>query len=213
MIRRPATRVVLGALALEIASLATSHAHARLARYEVTLTYDKITGSHGGPTSCPGAPRDGSDVLSGIVEGSETVVDDAMEYTGTLSRKTDITFCETWRPNGSEDQFCAPRLKGAQARVRTTIRIWTPKSNQDTEIEFEPIVTSKSDVITVTGACTKEMELDITEAYLDSDAFRIVTRNQDPLAKLVAGKSWQDVKPRPVNQPDGWTLAVVKKIQ
>ena len=85
-----------------------------------------------------------------------------MEYTGTLSRKTDITFCETWRPKGSEDGFCAPRLKGTQARVKTTIRTWTPRSNQDTEIEFEPVVTSKTDTVTVTSACTNDMELDST---------------------------------------------------
>jgi hypothetical protein len=192
---------------------ATPGPQAQPARYQITLTFKKMSGSHGGPNACPAAPRNGTDVLSGVVEGSEVFVDDTMEYTGTLSRKTDITFCESWRPNGREDEFCAPRLTGAQARVKTTIRIWTPKSNQDTEVEFEPLVTSKTDTVNVAGACTSDMELDVTQSFLESDAFQIVTRNQTPLAKLVAGRSWQDVKPRPVDQPDGWTLAVVRKLQ
>ncbi len=111
-----------------------------LAKYQIQLKFEKISGSHGGPESCPGAKRNGSDVLTGTVEGDETASRDGITYTGNLSRTTNLEYCENWRPNGSEDQFCVPVLTGKQARVVTTINVYPPATNQDVEIKYKPII-------------------------------------------------------------------------
>jgi hypothetical protein len=191
---------------------ATPAPQAQTARYEITLKFEKISGAHGGPDACPTAKRNGSDVLSGIVEGSETFVGGGITYTGNLARATTLEYCETWRPNGSEDQWCVPVLVGKQARVTTTINIYEPRMNQDAEIEYKPQI-SKTDSVDVKGACTSDMELGIVQEYLEPEAFTINTRNQSSLARLVEKGSWQDVKPRPNTQPDGWTLTVLRKLQ
>ena len=183
----------------------------QVAKYEISLKFDKISGSHGGPESCPGAKRNGSDVMTGIVEGGETP-GSAITYTGTLARTTNLEYCENWRPNGSEDQFCVPVLTGKQARVAVTITIYPPSSNQDAEIKYKPLI-SGTDSVNVKGACTNDMELGIVQEYLEPEGFTIEAQNQAPLTRLVEKGSWQDVKPRPVTGPDGWTLTVLKKLQ
>lgn len=183
------------------------------ARYEIELKFTAVSGLISGPDTCPGLKRDGHDTLSGIVEGVERFVEGEMRYEGILSRTTRLPFCEAWRaPGSSEDKWCTPLLTGTQARVKTRIPISTPSSNQDSEVRFEPM-RSPTDSVNVTGACESDMELGITEQYLDSDAFTIDPRNQPVLARLVEKGVWQDVKPRPPNQPDGWTLTVRRKLQ
>lgn len=182
------------------------------ARYEIALTFEKISGVIGGPGTCPKAKRDGKDVMSGIVEGSETFVGGGITYQGYLARTTRLEYCESWRPSGSEDEWCVPILTGKQARVETTIDVYTPASNQDTEIKYKPLI-SKADSVDVKGACTADMELGIVEAYLDPEGFTINTSNQSPLPRLIEKRSWQDVMPRPDTQPDGWTLTVLRKLQ
>jgi hypothetical protein len=210
---RPVAALVLALGAVAMARFtAGAMPQGQNAKYEITLKFEKISGAHGGPDSCPGAKRNGSDVMTGIVEGSETFVDGAITYTGTLTRATNLEYCENWRPNGSEDQFCVPILLGKQARVATTITIYKPGSNQDAEIKYKPLV-SPTDSVDVKGACTSDMELGIVQGYLESEGFTIDTRNQSPLAKLVEKRSWQDVMPRPSTGPDGWTLTVLRKLQ
>jgi hypothetical protein len=182
------------------------------ARYEVALTFEKISGLISGPTTCPKAKRDGKDVISGIVEGSETFVDGAIMYSGDLARTTRLEYCDSWRPKGSEDEWCVPILTGKQARVATTITIYRPASNQDAEVKYTPKI-SKTDSVDVKGACTSEMELGIVQGYLEPEGFTIDTRNQPPLPRLIEKRSWQDVMPRPGTEQDGWTLSVIRKLQ
>jgi hypothetical protein len=120
--------------------------------------------------------------------------------------------CEVWRPNGSEDEYCVPVLTGKQARVTTTINVYPPRSNQDTEVKFEPKV-SGTDSVDVKGACTSDMELAIVQGYLEREGFAIVTANQAAMPRLIEKMTWQDVKPRPDTSPDGWSLTVLRKLQ
>jgi hypothetical protein len=181
-----------------------------MARYEIRLRYEKISGSHGGPDGCPKAKRNGSDVMTGTVQGDESGGE--ITYTGGLSRATTMEYCEVWRPNGSEDEFCVPVLTGKQARVTTVINVYPPKTNQDTEVKYTPTV-SNTDSVDVKGACTGDMELAIVQQYLEPEGFTIVTANQPAMPRLIENITWQDVKPRPNTGPDGWTLTVVRKLQ
>jgi hypothetical protein len=202
--------LTLGAITMaRFPTPATTPGQAAKARYEIELRMEKISGSYGGPNSCPGARRDGSDVMTGIVEGDESA-GGSITYEGTLSRATRLEYCENWRPKG-EDEFCVPILIGKQARVKVTITTYPPSTNQDAEIKYAPQI-SNTDSADVKGACTSDMELAIVQEYLEPEGFTIDTANQSPLPRLAKG-IWQDVKPRPVTGPDGWTLTVVRKIQ
>lgn len=201
--------VAIGAVAIPFIP-AGSPAQGQVARYEIRMTYEKISGSHGAPDSCPKAKRNGTDVMTGIVQGDESSGE--ITYTGDLSRATTMEHCEVWRPNGSEDEFCVPVLTGKQARVATTINVYPPRSNQDTEVKYEPKI-SGTDSVNVKGACTSDMELAIVEGYLESEGFTIVTTNQPPMPRLIEKVTWQDVKPRPITGPDGWSLTVLRKLQ
>jgi hypothetical protein len=201
--------VALGAVVLPHVP-ALTRSQGQMARYEIQLRYEKISGSHGGPDSCPKAKRNGSDVMTGIVQGDESGGE--ITYKGDLSRSTTLEYCEVWRPNGSEDEFCVPVLTGKQARVTTVIDVYPPRTNQDTQIKYAPMI-SNTDSADVKGACTGEMELDIVQGYLESEGFTIITTNQPAMPRLIEKVTWQDVKPRPVTGPDGWTLTVLRKLQ
>lgn len=186
------------------------------ARYAVELVFQELRGlAHDASGACPGAMRGGSDVMIGEVVGDENRPRDGLiEYTGTLSRTTRIGHCEAWRPAGGVDEWCAPVLTGVQNRVKAVISVWQASENIDeAEVKLTPVATTGDEAV-VSGACTSEMRVDMLSAYAgDVEAFGIeATATRKLVDRLTVGV-WQDMVVRPPNQPDGWTLKVVRKIQ
>lgn len=197
------------------ASFTPAAARPGLARYAVELVFGKLRGlaldADGG---CPGAVP-GTDVIAGEVEGNEAQPRDGIiEYVGTLTRTTRIGHCESWRPAGSEDRWCPPVLTGVQNRVRAVITVYLASENHDeASVELTPVQTTGDEAV-VTGSCTSDMRVEMLDAYAkDVEAFEIEATATRKLVDRLRVGTWQDLVQRPPNQPDGWTLKVVRKIQ
>jgi hypothetical protein len=197
-----ATGLVVALCAQSCAPAQTPAARASgLARYQIDLEYRAVKGL----IRCDGALQ-GADSLVGVVSGDEISDPELIVYRGVLSRATQLGYCESYRPVGSEDVWCTPVLTGSQAKVDVTISVF-PDSGQWVDVEIEPRASS-GDVADVSGACTPEMEAAIRAEYLDSDQTQIEPPSDSALVHKLAPGVWQDVVVRPPNQPDGWTLTV-----
>jgi hypothetical protein len=132
-----------------------------------------------------------------------------------LTRTTRIGHCEAWRAAGnSEDRWCPPVLTGVQNRVRVAISVWLARENHDAAfVEVTPMQTAGDEAI-VSGACTSDMRVEMLDAYAsDAESFEIEATATRKLANQLRVGTWQDLVTRPPNQPDGWTLKVLRKIQ
>jgi hypothetical protein len=172
-----------------------------VARYEVDLEYRAVRGL----VRCDGALQ-GADSLIGVVSGDENADPELIVYKGVLSRATQLGYCESYRPVGSEDVWCTPVLTGSQAKVDVTISV-SPGSGEWVSVEIEPRA-SAGDVANVSGACTAEMADSIRAEYLDRDATQIELPSSGALDQKLVPGVWKDVVVRPPNEPDGWTLTV-----
>jgi hypothetical protein len=69
-------------------------------------------------------------------------------------------------------------------------------------------------VIVVSGACTSDMRVEMLDAYAsDAESFEIEATATRKLVDWLRPGVWQDLVVRPPNQPDGWTLKVLRKIE
>lgn len=228
LVRSLSTIVLLGVLTAWLPIEAqTPPAPSSRARYEVELKYVGLSGTLGSSGhACPGR-HDGTDIITGIVAADESLSnpndpqEDGLDYEGDLSRATYLSYCEMV-DRGSGDKWCVPDLLGKQPKVRVTIKVYNRAVQyggkkaggafDSARIEATP-VKSLTDLVSVRGACTKEMESDIATSYYEMITVDMKTTQAKPIVDRLSVGSWPDLPVRPPSQPFGWTLTVKRKIQ
>jgi len=194
----------------------------QLAIYEVEVSMKGYVGLLNGAPDCA-VRTNGYDRLVGTVSGFETSGnDDDVVYTGTLSRDTDIDYCETKKaPTVDQRKWCAISLRGAEAvAVEITVG-WDSLSGAWMKSQPAGALTRR---ITKTD-CDAQETSDALNGYSAAsdggaaspngqqlDDVKAVGPNGQPQSFSVGGVTRLKVGTYPPDAPDGWTLRVIRKL-
>jgi hypothetical protein len=182
----------------------TTAADAGQGTYRIRLTYRGIQG----PYTCPGATSANStDILEGTVSGradADRARGNPIVFTGTLLRKTDLSYCDLRSDTGDTAVYCGTHLSGG-GRMRARITIEHDRPGAHVELEW---VASSARIDATTGDCDAEIVDGIRELYLrEGEGAEFATV---PVGPLVVGASYRQPSRGPGDPIGPWTFEVLK---
>ena len=155
---------------------------------------------------CPAAPA-GTDTLSGFVK-FDNIDEDAVTYSGTLDRVTDMGLCEV-RDTPDGEKWCGGELRGGGPVDVTIVVPAAGNDNDSLRIELEPhaVVT-----VTVGGNCSSLDNAAVGKQYKSHDAISFETSDAPgalvpPTGGLVARNNVYH-QTREIGANSGYTLKV-----
>jgi len=199
----------------------------RVAVYEVEFSMTGYSGDLNGAPQCK-VRLNGTDRMVGIVMGVETPEsDEDVDYHGSLERDTDIDYCLTKgrkRPGDDERVWCSLTLKGwAAVDVEMTVHSDSARGGY---LKSQSVPGYSSAGISP-NTCDPQETREAAEGYADDsngggggspDGQQIDDINgKDPSGRRITFVSGGVPRLRvgtfPPENPSGWTLRVIRKIQ